>query len=103
MTRTLVLLVWLLMGIVNSLDSENGDFDLNSENSVYHNQFAVHIPEGSKAADEISSKYGFVNLGQIGALDNYFLLEHRRVHKRSVSPAHDHHSTLSSDPRVSNK
>ena len=65
MTRTLVLFVCLVMGIVHSLGSEKGDFDIDSANSVFHNQFAVHIPEGRKTADEISSKYGFVNLGQV--------------------------------------
>lgn len=32
---------------------------------VYSNEFAVHIPEGSEAADRIAAKHGFVNRGQV--------------------------------------
>lgn len=32
---------------------------------VYQNQFAVHIPQGNVSADEIASKHGFKNLGQV--------------------------------------
>ena len=49
---------------------------------IYHNQFAVHVPAGAAAADEVSRKLGLVNLGQIGALRNYFLLENKRISKR---------------------
>lgn len=32
---------------------------------IYSNEFAVHIPEGNDAADQIASKHGFVNKGQV--------------------------------------
>ena len=32
---------------------------------VFHNQFAIHVPEGQVAADRIAAKYGFTNLGQV--------------------------------------
>ena len=43
-------------------------------------QFAVHVRGGGgqRRADEIAARHGFVNLGQIGALEDHFLLEHPR-------------------------
>ncbi|XP_063223097.1 furin-like protease 2 isoform X2 [Bacillus rossius redtenbacheri] len=67
---------------------------------VYHNQFAVHVPKGLAAADEIASKHGFKNIGQIGSLPNYFLLEHRRLSKRSLTPSEHHHARLSQELEV---
>lgn len=31
----------------------------------YSNEFAVHIPNGKEAADEIATRHGFVNVGQV--------------------------------------
>lgn len=38
---------------------------------------------------------------QIGSLKGYYLFEHQRVHKRSVSQSHEHHAKLESEPEVS--
>jgi proprotein convertase subtilisin/kexin type 5 len=35
------------------------------QSAVYLNQFAVHIPSGQEAADDIARKHGFTNLGQV--------------------------------------
>ncbi|XP_069939490.1 furin-like protease 2 isoform X1 [Cherax quadricarinatus] len=100
MTRTeLFNLVALVATLLLSLGRAEQDYE-SSNSKVYHNQFAVHIPDGVQAADEIASKYGFTNIGQIGALDSYYLFEHQHVHKRSLDPAHTHHHSLHSDPRV---
>lgn len=32
---------------------------------IYMNQFAVHVPSGADAADNVAAKYGFQNLGQV--------------------------------------
>ena len=32
---------------------------------IFHNQYAVHIPDGKNAADAIAEKHGFVNIGQV--------------------------------------
>ncbi|GLG96537.1 Uncharacterized protein GBIM_03487, partial [Gryllus bimaculatus] len=45
------------------------------EQPVFMNQFAVHIPAGSKAADDIARKHDFNNLGQI-------FDDHRNIQKR---------------------
>lgn len=34
-------------------------------NSIYMNQFAVKIDGGQKVADEIASRHGFTNMGQV--------------------------------------
>ncbi|XP_024081815.1 furin-like protease 2 isoform X2 [Cimex lectularius] len=69
-------------------------------NTFYMNQFAVHIPDGAEHADNIASKHGFSNLGQIGNLKGYYLFEHQHVHKRSLSTADEHHEKLSNEPQV---
>ncbi len=49
-----------------------------SSSQLFHNQFAVLVPKGPSTADALAARHGFVNLGQIGALENYFLFEHAR-------------------------
>ncbi len=67
---------------------------------VFHNQFAVHIPGGTEVAHGVAKDHGFVNLGQIGALDDHYLFEHPHVAKRSVSKNGHYHGKLDSDPKV---
>lgn len=52
----LVFFAWCFLS-VSSNDEPN---DL-----IYHNQFAVHVPEGYDAANVIAEKYGFTNIGQV--------------------------------------
>lgn len=37
----------------------------NSNPHVFSNQFALHIPAGDNKANEVASKYGYKNLGQV--------------------------------------
>ncbi|XP_034490855.1 furin-like protease 2 isoform X1 [Drosophila innubila] len=67
---------------------------------IYTNEFAVHIPAGKSIADTIADRYGFVNRGQIGALDDYYLFQHHRVSKRSLRSSRKHHSALKSEFEV---
>ena len=68
--------------------------------AVFHNQFAVYVPKGKATADALAQRHGFANLGQIGSLDNYFLLEHSRLQKRSASPSKRHAVLLTDEPEV---
>lgn len=70
------------------------------QSPVYMNQFAVHVPSGQEAADEVARKHGFRNIGQIGSLRDYYLFEHQHIHKRSLSASDEHHAALSSEPKV---
>ena len=72
---------------------------ISAEHRVFHNQFALFIPHGGATADALASKHGFKNLGQIGTLDNYFLFEHPRLSKRSVTRA-NHTALLLTEPEV---
>ncbi|XP_066908018.1 furin-like protease 2 [Halyomorpha halys] len=66
--------------------------------AVFTNQFAVRIPSGDPAA--VAAKHGFLYLGQIGSLKDYYLFEHPRVHKRSLQPHPQQSSNLKAEPQV---
>ncbi|CAG9791010.1 unnamed protein product [Diatraea saccharalis] len=68
--------------------------------TIYHNQFAVHVPAGSEHVDDIARRHGFFNHGQIGSLRNYFLFSHHNIQKRSTEPSHEHHRKLNDEPQV---
>nr|XP_022910704.1 furin-like protease 2 [Onthophagus taurus] len=81
--------------------NENGvEATYQRSNPVYTNEFAVHIPEGNDVADEIASKHGFVNRGQVGSLRGFYLFEHSRVHKRSADLNDFYYQSLDDEPRV---
>ncbi|XP_069891868.1 proprotein convertase subtilisin/kexin type 5 isoform X2 [Dipodomys merriami] len=67
---------------------------------VYTNHWAVKIAGGFAEADRIASKYGFVNVGQIGALKDYYHFYHSRTIKRSVLSSRGTHSFISMEPKV---
>ncbi|XP_033150164.1 furin-like protease 2 isoform X1 [Drosophila busckii] len=70
------------------------------DQAIFTNEFAVHIPAGKSVADDIASKHGFTNKGQIGALEEFYLFEHHRVSKRSLRSSRKHHSALKSEFEV---
>ncbi|XP_042636544.1 proprotein convertase subtilisin/kexin type 5 [Orycteropus afer afer] len=67
---------------------------------VYTNHWAVKISGGFQEADRIASKYGFINIGQIGALKDYYHFYHSRTIKRSVLSSRGTHSFISMEPKV---
>ena len=71
-----------------------------SATATFQNQFALFIPSGTSTADTLASKHGFINLGQIGSLDNYYLFEHPRLKRRSAEESVDHTRLLLSEPEV---
>ncbi|XP_036319238.1 furin-like protease 2 isoform X2 [Rhagoletis pomonella] len=81
------------------LDSLRGTHSL-PQQPMYTNDFAVHIPASRQVADIIASKYGFINMGQIGSLKDYYVFHHRHVAKRSLHTSDEHHSALNSEPQV---
>lgn len=83
----------------NYNNNDNND-DRPNDRDIYMNQFAVRVTGGRDAADRVASKHGFVNLGQIGSLKDYYLFEHHRISKRSTDHSAHHHSLLESDPNV---
>uniref|UniRef100_A0A4W2FNP8 Proprotein convertase subtilisin/kexin type 5 n=1 Tax=Bos indicus x Bos taurus TaxID=30522 RepID=A0A4W2FNP8_BOBOX len=67
---------------------------------VYTNHWAVKISGGFPEANRIASKYGFINIGQIGALKDYYHFYHSRTIKRSVLSSRGTHSFISMEPKV---
>jgi len=51
---------------------------------VYLNQFAVELHGSNSYASEIARKHGFINLGQVGALEGWYLFSDPKVRKRSI-------------------
>ena len=71
---------------------------------MYHSQFAVLVPHGREAADRLAARHGFANMGQIGDLENYYLLERGdgdpRRGKREARPDVDAARELADEPEV---
>ncbi|XP_077174312.1 furin [Paroedura picta] len=65
---------------------------------VYTNTWAARVPAGPEEVERLARKHGFVNFGQI--FGDYYLLCHRAVAKRSLSPHKSWHSFLSREPEV---
>ncbi|XP_072380228.1 furin-like protease 2 isoform X2 [Diabrotica undecimpunctata] len=77
-----------------------GESKIQDTPTIYHNQFAVYIPDGHAVADAIAAKYGFTNAGQIGSLEGFYVFEHEHVRKRSLQASDHHHRKLNDEPQV---
>ncbi|XP_064032778.1 proprotein convertase subtilisin/kexin type 5 isoform X1 [Pogoniulus pusillus] len=67
---------------------------------LYTNHWAVRITGGLPEANRIASKYGYVNIGQIGTLKDYYHFYHSKTIKRSVLSSRGIHSFISMEPKV---
>ncbi|XP_051499578.1 proprotein convertase subtilisin/kexin type 5 isoform X2 [Apus apus] len=67
---------------------------------LYTNHWAVRITGGLSEANRIASKYGYVNIGQIGTLKDYYHFYHSKTIKRSVLSSRGTHSFISMEPKV---
>ena len=90
MKNVLIVFTVLLLPVITIQDHQD----------VYHNHFAVHVKGGLEAANRIAQRYGFENSGQIGSLEDHYLFQHHRVHKRSITLSHSHHDLLREEPEV---
>ncbi|XP_056639377.1 furin-like protease 2 isoform X2 [Diorhabda sublineata] len=86
--------IFIISSFIMNIESKK------NEPTTYHNQFAVHIPDGVEIADGIAVKHGFINRGQIGSLKGFYLFEHEHVRKRSLQAADHHHRNLNDEPQV---
>uniref|UniRef100_A0A8C5M823 Proprotein convertase subtilisin/kexin type 6 n=1 Tax=Leptobrachium leishanense TaxID=445787 RepID=A0A8C5M823_9ANUR len=68
--------------------------------ALYSNHWAVRVPGGADVAAELADKYGYINLGQIGNLDNYYHFYHSKTVKRSTFSSRGTHRFLQMDPKV---
>ncbi|KAJ7424041.1 hypothetical protein BTVI_07874 [Pitangus sulphuratus] len=67
---------------------------------LYTNHWAVRITGGLQEANRVASKYGYVNIGQIGTLKDYYHFYHSKTIKRSVLSSRGTHSFISMEPKV---
>ncbi|XP_075753037.1 proprotein convertase subtilisin/kexin type 6 isoform X2 [Pelodiscus sinensis] len=67
---------------------------------VYTNHWAVQVLGGPGEAARLASAYGYLNLGQIGNLENYYHFHHSRTIKRSTLSSRGRHNFLRMDPKV---
>uniref|UniRef100_A0A8D0ASH4 Proprotein convertase subtilisin/kexin type 6 n=1 Tax=Sander lucioperca TaxID=283035 RepID=A0A8D0ASH4_SANLU len=68
--------------------------------NVYTNHWAVRIPGGRGQADRIAAKYGYINFGQIGSLEDHYHFHHSRVVRRAAYSLKGPHSFIHMDPEV---
>ncbi|XP_049762033.1 proprotein convertase subtilisin/kexin type 6 isoform X2 [Elephas maximus indicus] len=67
---------------------------------VYTNHWAVQVLGGPAAADRVAAAHGYLNLGQIGNLENYYHFYHSKTFKRSILSSRGPHNFLRMDPQV---
>uniref|UniRef100_A0A7N8Y8V8 Proprotein convertase subtilisin/kexin type 6 n=1 Tax=Mastacembelus armatus TaxID=205130 RepID=A0A7N8Y8V8_9TELE len=67
---------------------------------VFTNHWAVRIPGGPDQADQVAEKYGYLNLGQIGSLEDHYHFHHSRVVRRAAYALKGPHSFIHMDPMV---
>uniref|UniRef100_A0A8C8ST95 Proprotein convertase subtilisin/kexin type 6 n=1 Tax=Pelusios castaneus TaxID=367368 RepID=A0A8C8ST95_9SAUR len=67
---------------------------------VYTNHWAVRVLGGPGEAARLASAYGYLNLGQIGNLENYYHFHHSKTMKRSTLSSRGRHNFLRMDPKV---
>ncbi|XP_062945847.1 proprotein convertase subtilisin/kexin type 6 isoform X3 [Cynocephalus volans] len=67
---------------------------------VYTNHWAVQVLGGPAAADRVAAAHGYLNLGQIGYLEDYYHFYHSKTFKRSILSSRGPHTFLRMDPQV---
>lgn len=56
----------------NNTDGIHNESERRSRRSpVYHNEFAVYVPNGAAIADSVADKHGFTNMGQVSVFVNF--------------------------------
>ncbi|KAJ6662931.1 hypothetical protein lerEdw1_011135 [Lerista edwardsae] len=68
--------------------------------AVYTNHWAVRVRGGPGEADRLASAYGYLNLGQVGSLEDYYHFHHSKTIKRSTFGSRGPHNFLRMDPQV---
>lgn len=67
---------------------------------LYTNTWVVHTEKGKEYVDKIARKRGFINHGQQGGLEGYYLLEHKRISKRTRRSLDHHTEDFLSEPYI---
>ncbi|XP_045436410.1 proprotein convertase subtilisin/kexin type 6 isoform X3 [Pipistrellus kuhlii] len=67
---------------------------------VYTNHWAVRVLGGPAQAERVARAHGYLNLGQIGNLEDYYHFYHSKTFKRSTLSSRGPHTFLRMDPQV---
>ncbi|CAB1318072.1 unnamed protein product [Coregonus sp. 'balchen'] len=67
---------------------------------IYTNDWAIRINGAPASADSIAEKYGFLNLGQIGDLNNFYSFRHSGTVKRSTVSNKDFTDLIAKETKV---
>ncbi|XP_062333907.1 proprotein convertase subtilisin/kexin type 5 [Osmerus eperlanus] len=67
---------------------------------VYTNDWAVRITGGPETAESTLNKYGFVNMGQVGDLEEYYWFRHNGTQERSMVSNKDITRIISKETKV---
>ncbi|XP_041465657.1 proprotein convertase subtilisin/kexin type 5-like isoform X2 [Lytechinus variegatus] len=67
---------------------------------VFTHHFALIVRGGQTKADRLAEKYGYINHGQIGALEDHYLFSHKNVFKRSAEASTGDHIDIADEPEV---
>nr|XP_020510141.1 proprotein convertase subtilisin/kexin type 6-like [Labrus bergylta] len=89
-------LFWLFI----VLTFESCQSEVSARGNIYTNHWAVRITGGPDQAEKVAAKYGYVNLGQIGSLDDHYHFHHSRVVRRAAFSLKGPHSFIHLDPKV---
>ncbi|XP_049417497.1 proprotein convertase subtilisin/kexin type 6 isoform X2 [Epinephelus fuscoguttatus] len=92
--RMTLFLLFILLTVERSRSVVSG------QGSVYTNHWAVRITGGQEQADRIAAKYGYINFGQIGSLEDHYHFHHSRVVRRAAISLKGPHSFIHMDPEV---
>ncbi|XP_055333542.1 uncharacterized protein LOC129585051 [Paramacrobiotus metropolitanus] len=84
-------IVWVLSAITLCIGQSD---------HYYSNQIAVKILGGPEKARELAKRHACEYVGQVGSLQDYYLFEHTRIAKRSLTDSGDSHQSLTDDPEV---
>ncbi|XP_068428721.1 proprotein convertase subtilisin/kexin type 6 [Clinocottus analis] len=87
-----LLLVVFAVGASRSVVRGHGHF--------FTNHWAVRVTGGHQRADRIAAKYGYMNFGQIGSLEDHYHFHHSRVVRRAAFSLKGPHSFIHMDPEV---
>lgn len=88
----------VISGMLLTSSEESDDVDVFE--TPYTNQWAVHIPGGPLVASQVARDLGYLNIGQIGELDDYYILVKTSHPNRAKRSAQQHTRALREDKRV---
>ena len=70
------------------------------KDNFYSNSWVVFSSRGSEYIDELAQRYGFINRGQVGSLDGFYILEHKTYSNRLRRSTESHTANFLLDPHI---